>query len=70
MEDQTLEIADAQVSVVSTDVPQAVVDAAGRWLLRLVPLTGLPYDLRLTAMTVRDDGVQVTASGHDLPLRG
>lgn len=68
--DQTLEIADAQVSVASTDVPQAVADAAGRLVLRQIPLAGLPYDLRLTAMTVRDDGVQVTASGHDLPLRG
>jgi hypothetical protein len=70
VENQTLEIADAEVAVGSTEGDEAAVEAAGRLLLRSLPLRGLPYELRLTALTVREDGVQVTAAGRDLPLRG
>lgn len=67
---QTLEITDAELSVTSVGVPQPVVDAAGQFILRPVPVETLPYNLRLTAIAVREDGVQITATGEDLPLRG
>ena len=67
--DQTLEVSDAEVSIGSTQLPQAVVDAAGRLALRPIPLQSLPYGLRLTSLTVREDGVLITATGRDLPLR-
>jgi len=70
VENQSLEIADAQVSVTSEGVPQPVADAAGQFALRRVPLDTLPYSLRLTSIAVREDGVQVTATGQDLPLQG
>lgn len=70
VEKQSLEIADAQVSVTSEGVPQPVADAAGQFVLRRVPLDALPYELRLTSIAVREDGVQVAATGQDLPLRG
>ena len=71
VEDQTLEIADAEV------VGRLDGRATGGRRRSRTPACsvlcrsrGLPYELRLTAMTVREDGVQVTASGQDLPLRG
>ena len=70
VENQSLEIADAQVSVTSEGVPQPVADAAGQFVLRRVPLDTLPYELRLTSIAVREDGVQVAATGQDLPLQG
>ena len=69
-ENQSLEIAEAQVSVTSEGVPQPVADAAGQFVLRRVPLDTLPYELRLTSIAVREDGVHIAATGQDLPLRG
>ncbi len=43
VENQSLEIADAQVSVNSEGVPQPVADAVGQFALRRVPLESLPY---------------------------
>lgn len=70
VENQTLEIAEAEVSMGSSEGDEASLEAAGRLLLRSLPLGELPYELRLTALTVREGGVQLTATGEDLPLRG
>ena len=71
VEKQSLEIADAQVSVNSEGVPQPVVDAVGT--VRVAPgarSRASRTTLRLTSIGVREDGVQVAATGQDLPLRG
>lgn len=68
--DQTITVADPQVSVANVDVPQAVVDAVSRIVLRPYELQGLPYDIEVTELTVQPDGISVSGSGQNIPLRG
>lgn len=67
---QTITVADPQVSVASVDVPQAVVDAVSRIVLQPFPIENLPYDISVTGLTVQPDGVQLSGTGQDIPLRG
>lgn len=67
---QTLTFEDVSVSVPGSEGDNAVLDAAGRLVLRAIPLGELPYDLRVTELTVTEDGVRFGASGQDLPLQG
>jgi len=68
--DQTITVADPQVSVANVDVPQAVVDAVSRIVLQPYQLQNLPYDIEVTNLTVQQDGVSVSGTGQDIPLRG
>ncbi|GAA3712301.1 hypothetical protein GCM10022204_34000 [Microlunatus aurantiacus] len=67
---QTITVADPQVSVASVDVPQAVVDAVSRIVLRPFPIENLPYDISVTGLTVQPDGVLLSGTGEDIPVRG
>lgn len=68
--DQTITIADPEVNVGQVDVPQVIVDAVSRAVLRPFPIEGLPYDIALTGLVVQPDGLLLTATGADIPLRG
>lgn len=67
---QTITVADPEVSVASVDVPQAVVDAVSRIVLRPFPIENLPYDIAVTGLTVQPYGVLLTGTGRDIPVRG
>jgi hypothetical protein len=67
---QTITVADPEVSVASVDVPQAVVDAVSRIVLRPFPIENLPYDIAVTGLTVQPDGVLLSGTGRDIPVRG
>ena len=67
---QSLAFEDVDVTVPGAEGDQAVLDAAGRLVLRAVPLGELPYDLQVTDLDVTEDGVRFGASGTNLPLRG
>ncbi len=67
---QTITVADPEVSVASVDVPQAVVDAVSRIVLRPFPIENLPYDIAVTGLTVQPDGVLLAGTGRDIPVRG
>ncbi|HEU5483988.1 MAG TPA: DUF2993 domain-containing protein [Microlunatus sp.] len=68
--DQTITVADPQVSVANVDVPQAVVDAVSRMVLQPFAIQGLPYDIEVTDLTVQPDGISLSGAGQDIPLRG
>lgn len=68
--DQTVTIADPDVEVASVEVPQAVVDAVSRIVLRPFPIQNLPYDIRVTGLVVQPDGVSLSGTGQNIPLRG
>ena len=70
VEAQTITVADPQVSVASVDVPQAVVNAVSRLVLQPYPIEDLPYDIEVTDLTVQPDGISLTGTGSDIPLRG
>lgn len=70
VDDQTITVVDPQVTVASVDVPQAVVDAVARIVLRPFPIEGLPYDIKVTGMSVQPDGLQVSGTGENIPIRG
>jgi len=67
---QTITVADPQVNVASVDVPQAVVDAVSRIVLQPIPIQNLPYDISVTGLTVQPDGLLLSGTGQDIPLRG
>lgn len=67
---QTITVADPKVTVASVDVPQAVVDAVSRIVLQPVPIQDLPYDISVTGLTVQPDGLLLSGTGQDIPLRG
>ncbi|MDN5761191.1 MAG: DUF2993 domain-containing protein [Microlunatus sp.] len=69
-EDQTITFVEPKVDVGSVDVPQAVVDAAFDSLVRPYPITDLPYDVKVTGLSVQPDGIAVSGTGQDIPLRG
>ncbi len=68
--DQTLAIEDAEVTVPGSEGDPGLLDAAGRLVLRAVPLGELPYNLKVTELTVTEAGVRFGASGENLPLQG
>ena len=70
VEAQTITVVDPQVSVASVDVPQAVVDAVSRLVLQPIPIQNLPYDISVTGLTVQPDGLLLSGTGQDIPLRG
>jgi hypothetical protein len=67
---QTITVADPEVNLASVEVPQAVVDAVSRIVLRPFPIEDLPYDIQVTGLTVQPDGVSLSGTGQDIPLRG
>ncbi len=67
---QTITVADPEVTVASVDVPQAVVDAVSRVVLQPIPIQDLPYDISVTGLTVQPDGVLLSGTGRDIPVRG
>ena len=67
---QSLAFEDVEVTVPGSEGDQAVLDAAGRLVLRAVPLGELPYDLQVTDLDVTESGVRFAVSGTNLPLRG
>lgn len=67
---QTITIADPQVSVADINVPQSVVDAVSRIVLRPYTLHNLPYDIQVTGLTAQPDGVLLSGTGQNIPLRG
>ena len=67
--DQTLTIEDAEVTVPGSEGDPGLLDAAGRLVLRAVPLGELPYNLQVTELTVTEAGVRFGASGENLPLQ-
>ena len=48
MEDQTITLTDPEITVAGVDLPGFTADALLRALLKPIPVTGVPFDLRLS----------------------
>jgi len=67
--DQTLTLADPQVSVGSVALPQGTAEALLQTLVRPIPVTGLPFGLTLSSVSAEDDGLHVGLVGDHVPLQ-
>lgn len=66
---QTVSVADPTLDVAGVTMPgpaaKAIIDA----VVKPIPITGVPYGLRLTSIDAQDDGLHVGISGDDVPLQ-
>ena len=67
VENQAMRIEDADISLDSSN--QAELEAVGELVVRSIPLNVLPDQFQLTSLAVREDGVELSVTGEDLPLR-
>jgi hypothetical protein len=68
VEDQTLTLADPDISVAGVDLPGFTADALLRALLKPIPITGVPLDLRLASIDPQDTGIHAVMVGDSIPL--
>jgi hypothetical protein len=65
---QSITLADPELTVAGVDLPGATADVLLRTLVKPIPVTGLPFGLRLTSVTPEDDGLHVGLEGDGLEL--
>jgi len=65
---QSVTLADPELRVAGVHVPDAASGALLQALLKPIPVTGLPFGLRLSSLTPEDDGLHVGLEGDGLEL--
>ena len=68
VEDQTITLADPKIEVAGVNLPGFTAEALIRALLKPIPVTGLPLDLRLTSIDPQDSGVHARVVGDNILL--
>jgi LmeA-like phospholipid-binding len=68
VEDQTITLADPEITVAGVELPGFTADALLRALLKPIPITGVPLDLRLTSIDPQDTGIHSVLVGSGIPL--
>ncbi len=66
---QTLSVTEPTLSLNGTPMPDVVAKAIINALVKPIPITGVPYGLRITSVDPQDDGLHVGISGDDVPLQ-
>ena len=66
--DQSITLGDPDVRVAGLELPGSTADAVVRAVVKPIPVTGLPFGLRLTSLTPADDGLHVGLQGDGLEL--
>ncbi|GAA3579539.1 DUF2993 domain-containing protein [Microlunatus spumicola] len=66
--DQTISLADATVEVAGYTLPDVVAQQLIKAVVRPIPLEGIPFELRVTSVDARDDGLHVGLGGADIPI--
>ncbi len=66
--DQTVTLADPQITVAGVDLPDFTAQALLRAVLKPIPIGGLPLGLTVIAIDPRDDGIHATVVGDNLPI--
>lgn len=64
--DQTVTLADPEVNVGGVDVPSSTTQALLTTVLRPIPITGIPYGLRVTDLTAQPDGLDASVTGQNV----
>lgn len=66
--DQTLTLADPQMSVAGVEVPSATAQALLGQVLKPVPITGLPFGASLTSITATEQGLVAGVTASEVAL--
>ena len=66
--DQTVTLADPQISVAGVDLPEFTAQALLRAVLKPIPIGGLPIGLTVIGIDPRDDGIHADLVGDNLPI--
>ena len=67
---QSLTLADPKIRLGGVDIPELTSKALLTTLVKPTPITGLPYDLRVTSVTPGEEGVNAGIQGDNVPLSG
>jgi hypothetical protein len=65
---QSITLADPEVTVAGVELPGGTADLLLRTLVKPIPVTGLPFGLRLSSVAPEDDGLHVGLQGDGLEL--
>jgi hypothetical protein len=68
VEDQTITLADPDITVAGVNLPGFTADALLRALVKPIPITGVPLGLRLTSIDPQDSGIHAVVVGDNIPL--
>ena len=68
VEDQTITLADPDITVAGVNLPGFTADALLRALLKPIPITGIPLDLRLTSIDPQESGIHAAVMGDSIPI--
>jgi len=67
-EDQTITLTDPEITVAGVDLPGFTADALLRALLKPIPVTGVPLDLRLSSIDPQEGGLYAGVVGDGITL--
>jgi hypothetical protein len=68
VEAQTITLTDPEINIGGVDLPGFTADALLRAMLKPIPVTGIPLDLRLTSVDPQDGGIFAGVAGDGIPL--
>jgi hypothetical protein len=68
VEDQTITLADPDITVAGVNLPGFTADALLRALVKPIPITGIPLDLKLTSIDPQDSGIHAVVMGDAIPI--
>ena len=66
--DQTVTLADPQITVAGVNLPEFTAQALVRAVLKPIPIGALPMGLTVIGIDPRDDGIHVELVGDNLPV--
>lgn len=65
---QTITLADPKVNVAGVELPGFTADALLKAVLKPIPVTGVPFNLRLTAIDPQESGLYADVAGDQVPI--
>jgi hypothetical protein len=68
VEDQTITLADPDITVAGVNLPGFTANALLRALVKPIPITGIPLGLRLTSIDPQDSGIHAVVVGDSIPI--
>lgn len=69
VDDQTVTLTDPKVQIADVTLPEIAAEALIRSIVRPIPVSGVPFDLRLTSVDAQDDGLHVGLVGDNIPVQ-
>jgi hypothetical protein len=66
---QTVSLSEPTVKVSGYTLPDVIAQELIKAVARPIPLEGIPFDLRVTSVAARDDGLHVGLKGADIPVK-